>query len=333
MATMHKALYASAAAASVMLVSLPTSAQIDVDPPLPNLMLLVDTSGSMEYLADGDPVSVCQPNSASDMNRWATLVSVLTGTVQNRGCYAQVRNTPDFINEYALGGNPPYDKSYFLPYHRIVSNGCVAGPGNLPTNTYDWPNGAIKYHVYDNPAQSCAVPFEQSKDGLLDVYRDRVRFGLMTFDPKPEAGTGLSGGVADYGNGMQGMWSYYHNWQGGGSPIQGSLPGCSLKLLEVGARNAAAPPWEGRMISLGRSDAPLLEIQQINDHIQEALLRLMEGRTSFVIAHRLSTIRDADKLLIVNEGRIIERGTHDELLAQGGFYHNLYMSQFKGNAA
>jgi ATP-binding cassette subfamily B multidrug efflux pump len=67
--------------------------------------------------------------------------------------------------------------------------------------------------------------------------------------------------------------------------------------------------------------------------IQEALLRLMEGRTSFVIAHRLSTVRDADKLLVINDGRIIERGTHDELLAQGGFYHNLYMSQFKGNVA
>jgi len=67
--------------------------------------------------------------------------------------------------------------------------------------------------------------------------------------------------------------------------------------------------------------------------IQGALLRLMEGRTSFVIAHRLSTIRDADKLLIINDGRIIERGTHDELLAQRGFYHNLYMSQFKGKAA
>ena len=66
--------------------------------------------------------------------------------------------------------------------------------------------------------------------------------------------------------------------------------------------------------------------------IQEALLRLMEGRTSFVIAHRLSTIRDADKLLVINDGRIIERGTHDELLAQGGFYHNLYMSQFKGKS-
>ncbi len=64
--------------------------------------------------------------------------------------------------------------------------------------------------------------------------------------------------------------------------------------------------------------------------IQEALLRLMEGRTSFVIAHRLSTIRDADKILVIDAGRIIERGTHDELLAQGGFYHKLYTSQFKG---
>ncbi|MCG2767209.1 MAG: ABC transporter ATP-binding protein/permease [Anaerolineae bacterium] len=67
--------------------------------------------------------------------------------------------------------------------------------------------------------------------------------------------------------------------------------------------------------------------------IQEALLRLMEDRTSFVIAHRLSTIRKADQVLVINSGRIIERGTHQELLALGGFYHNLYMSQFKGKAA
>jgi ATP-binding cassette subfamily B protein len=67
-------------------------------------------------------------------------------------------------------------------------------------------------------------------------------------------------------------------------------------------------------------------------HIQEALLRLMEGRTSFVIAHRLSTIRSADKIIVINDGEIVERGTHEDLLAQRGFYHNLYMSQFKGNA-
>jgi len=67
-------------------------------------------------------------------------------------------------------------------------------------------------------------------------------------------------------------------------------------------------------------------------HLQEALLRLMRGRTSFVIAHRLSTIRDADQVLVINGGEIIERGTHNSLLAQKGFYYNLYLSQFKGHA-
>ena len=66
-------------------------------------------------------------------------------------------------------------------------------------------------------------------------------------------------------------------------------------------------------------------------HIQEALLRLMQGRTSFVIAHRLSTIRNADQVLVISEGRIIERGTHAELLAKRGFYYRMYMTQFKGN--
>ncbi len=64
-------------------------------------------------------------------------------------------------------------------------------------------------------------------------------------------------------------------------------------------------------------------------HIQEALLRLLEGRTAFVIAHRLSTIRNADQVLVVNDHQIIERGTHDELLQLGGFYHHLYQSQYR----
>jgi ATP-binding cassette subfamily B multidrug efflux pump len=64
-------------------------------------------------------------------------------------------------------------------------------------------------------------------------------------------------------------------------------------------------------------------------HIQDALLRLMEGRTAFVIAHRLSTIREADAVLVINENAIIERGTHAELLEQRGFYYDLYMSQFR----
>lgn len=64
--------------------------------------------------------------------------------------------------------------------------------------------------------------------------------------------------------------------------------------------------------------------------IQEALARLMEGRTSFVIAHRLSTIRDSDQILVIKAGEIIERGTHDEMMANQDFYYDLYMSQFKG---
>ncbi|MCD6355860.1 MAG: ABC transporter ATP-binding protein [Anaerolineaceae bacterium] len=65
-------------------------------------------------------------------------------------------------------------------------------------------------------------------------------------------------------------------------------------------------------------------------HIQTALLKLMKGRTSFVIAHRLSTIRDADYVLVINEGEIVEQGNHDELIKMRGFYYNLYLSQFKG---
>ena len=63
--------------------------------------------------------------------------------------------------------------------------------------------------------------------------------------------------------------------------------------------------------------------------IQNAMLKLMEGKTTFVIAHRLSTIRNADKILALKDGEIIESGTHNELLAKDGFYANLYNSQFK----
>lgn len=66
--------------------------------------------------------------------------------------------------------------------------------------------------------------------------------------------------------------------------------------------------------------------------IQKALLRLMEGRTSFVIAHRLSTIREADRVVVIRDGAIVEQGTHTELLEKHGFYHQLYLSQFKGQA-
>ena len=62
--------------------------------------------------------------------------------------------------------------------------------------------------------------------------------------------------------------------------------------------------------------------------LQKAMRNIMKGRTSFVIAHRLSTIRNADLILVINEGNIVEQGTHEELMEKGGFYENLYNSQF-----
>jgi ATP-binding cassette subfamily B protein len=63
--------------------------------------------------------------------------------------------------------------------------------------------------------------------------------------------------------------------------------------------------------------------------IQKAMDNLTKGRTSFIIAHRLSTIRNADLILVMKDGDIIEQGNHDELLAQNGFYAELYNSQFE----
>jgi len=86
------------------------------------------------------------------------------------------------------------------------------------------------------------------------------------------------------------------------------------------------------------SDAPMLILDEATSNvdsrtemrIQKAMLKLMEGRTSFVIAHRLSTVRDADVILVLKDGVVIEQGSHDELMAMEGFYHSLFFSQFKG---
>ena len=67
--------------------------------------------------------------------------------------------------------------------------------------------------------------------------------------------------------------------------------------------------------------------------IQKAMDNLMKGRTSFIIAHRLSTIRDADRIMVLKDGDIVEQGRHEELLAKGGFYADLYNSQFENGSS
>ena len=117
-----------------------------------------------------------------------------------------------------------------------------------------------------------------------------------------------------------------------------TLPDGYQTVLDDEATNVSA--GEKQLLTIARAfvaDPAILSLDEATSSvdtrtevlIQRAMARLMRGRTAFVIAHRLSTIRDADTILVMNAGRIVEQGTHGELLARRGFYHELYASQFE----
>jgi ATP-binding cassette subfamily B protein len=108
----------------------------------------------------------------------------------------------------------------------------------------------------------------------------------------------------------------------------------------LGERGAGLSQGQRQLLAIARAaiaDPNLLILDEATSsvdtrterQIQAALDQLLAGRTSFVIAHRLSTIRNASQVLVLVHGEIVERGTHEELLAIEGFYYKLYMSQFK----
>jgi ATP-binding cassette subfamily B protein len=116
-----------------------------------------------------------------------------------------------------------------------------------------------------------------------------------------------------------------------------TLPDGYETVIDDDATNLSA--GEKQLLTIARAflaDPPILILDEATSSvdtrtevlIQRAMARLMKGRTTFVIAHRLSTIRDADTILVMNRGAIIEQGRHEELLARGGFYADLYNSQF-----
>ncbi|MNP58366.1 putative ABC transporter ATP-binding protein [compost metagenome] len=111
------------------------------------------------------------------------------------------------------------------------------------------------------------------------------------------------------------------------------MPGGYDKVL--GADGGGISQGQRQLLAIARAilaDPSILVLDEATSSIdtvteikiQEGLQRLMQGRTSFVIAHRLNTIRQADKILVLKEGRLIEQGSHEELLRRHGFYHSLY---------
>jgi ATP-binding cassette subfamily B protein len=117
------------------------------------------------------------------------------------------------------------------------------------------------------------------------------------------------------------------------------LPGGYDMVVNEDAGNLSQ--GQKQLLTIARTfltDPPILILDEATSSVdtrtevlvQEAMSRLMRGRTSFVIAHRLSTIRGADTILVMKDGDIIEQGTHEALLARGGFYAEMYMSQFAG---
>ncbi len=283
----HKLLIGSASGAAALLSTGVAGAQLsDLQQPLPNVLLILDTSGSMEYKADGTlPLaSECQPLDANSvLTRWQTVVEVLGGTIQNRGCYVEDRGTGAFVNEFGRGSNDPYDYQYHLPFHRAVSNGCMATPGLDPAAIHNWGTDPFRYRPYNGPYQNgrcdgtvAGEQWVQDPDGILDIYRDRVRFALTTFDSHPDDDTGINGGATDYGGGFLGLWSYFDGWENGGnSPIVGHPANCTPsgtnQIWEVGVRNFGAPPWEGKMVPFGPSGADIQFVRTNNDRIQAAL--------------------------------------------------------------
>lgn len=113
--------------------------------------------------------------------------------------------------------------------------------------------------------------------------------------------------------------------------------GFNTELSESGSNLSQG---QRQLLAIARAilaDPPILILDEATSNvdtrtelrIQEAMLKLMKGRTSFVIAHRLSTIRNADTIMVIDGGRIVEKGTHEELLSENGVYHNMYYNQFK----
>jgi ATP-binding cassette, subfamily B, multidrug efflux pump len=195
---------------------------------------------------------------------------------------------------------------------------------NLLTRFYDIDSGSIEIDGID----VTTVKKDDLRRKLGLVLQDNFLFGASVMDNirygRLEASDEEVHAAARLANAEGFIHRLPHGYQTVLTERAGNLSQGQRQLLAI-ARAILADP-DILILDEATSNVDT----RTEKHLQDALLHLMQGRTSFVIAHRLSTIREADQVLVINKGQIVERGNHQGLLEQRGFYYNLYMSQFKG---
>lgn len=194
---------------------------------------------------------------------------------------------------------------------------------NLLTRFYDVDSGSISIDGLDirrvkrDSLRSSLGIVLQDTVLFSESVRENIRYGRLTAtDAEVEA-------AARMANADHFILRLPHGYDTVLSDDGGNLSQGQRQLLSI-ARAILADP---AILILDEATSSVDTRTEL--HIQQAMLELMRGRTSFVIAHRLSTIRNADQILVINAGEIIERGTHAELMEKQGFYAGLQQSQFK----
>lgn len=193
---------------------------------------------------------------------------------------------------------------------------------NLLMRFYDVTSGAIKVDGIDTKAMKRSDVRSMFGMVLQDAWlyqgtiRDNIRFGNLSATDYEVVDAAKTANVDHFIRTMPNGYDMAINDEGDNVSL-------GQKQLLTIARAVISDP---KILILDEATSSV--DTRLEALIQKAMERVMEGRTSFVIAHRLSTIRDADLILVMNQGSIIEQGTHKELLAAGGFYEKLYNSQF-----
>lgn len=193
---------------------------------------------------------------------------------------------------------------------------------NLLMRFYDVTSGAIKVDGIDTKAMKRSDVRSMFGMVLQDAWlyqgtiRDNIRFGNLSATDYEVVDAAKTANVDHFIRTMPNGYDMAINDEGDNVSL-------GQKQLLTIARAVISDP---KILILDEATSSV--DTRLEALIQKAMERVMEGRTSFVIAHRLSTIRDADLILVMNQGSIIEQGTHKKLLAAGGFYEKLYNSQF-----